>query len=1016
MAIALSVFIGLGVLGASFALASTGLGTTLSCSPSPAQPGSLITCQFSVNNQGDTNASLTTITRQFPCVGALCTGLGSGAPTDIRASLTACSPGSTNTVLAPNGSCAGQFTFNIPLETNQCGTSPKVGVSAFATYPDQPGTEASSAPTFTIPIVCPDIKVEKTAANATINAGDVAQFNIVVTNLGPGTATAVTLTDNLPAVTNGWTLGGPDAASCGIVANVLSCTFGDLAALATKTINVSTTTVAADCKSLPNTATVAATNEDQTKLANNASSATIVVNCPNVKIEKSGNGPLAAGGTATFTITVTNLGPGTATNVKVADTLAGTGWTDDSADCTVTPGANDALACTFASIGFPGSVVVHVSRTTTAQDCPKIDNTATVTATGDTNQNDNSASASIVVNCGDVKIEKSGNGPLTAGQTATWTILVTNNGPTTATNVKVADTLPGTGWTDDSADCTVTPGVNDVLNCTIPSLVFPGAATVHVSRATKAADCPKIDNTATVTADVDTDAANNSASASIAVTCGDVKIVKTGNGPLNVGDTATWTIVVTNNGPTTATNVKVADTLPGTGWTDDSADCTVTPGVNDVLNCTIPSLVFPGSATVHVSRATKATDCPKLDNTATVTADVDTDAANNSSSASIQVNCADVKIEKSGNGPINATQVATFTITVTNLGPGTATNVFVADTLPGTGWTDDSADCTVTPGVNDVLNCELPTLGFPGSAVVHVSKTTTKADCPQLNNTATVTATGDTNAANNSASASIVVNCPETTIQTQSTPNAIVAAGTPAKDTATLSGSNPAPTGTITFFLCQPATVTANGGNCSAGGTQVGAPVAIVGGTATSASTAPADTQATGKYCWRTVYSGDALYAPVTHTNGTTECFTVRTLPDLTVTKELKPGQPAFNVSGRIYYLVHIKNVGGSATPPPPDSVTLIDTPPTGTSVAAWSIIKGSGRCAIDGAGRLVCDLGASMAAGAEYIVEVVVRLPATKVGEYTNRAEVDPFNRIPESDETNNKTSLVTIVPPVAP
>ena len=134
-------------------------------------------------------------------------------------------------------------------------------------YPDQTGIEASAAATFTIPIVCPDIKVEKTAANATVNAGGVAQFNIVVTNLGPGSATAVTLSDTLPAVSGAWILGGPDAAACTLVGTALNCNFGTIAAAGTKTINVSTTTVAADCKSLPNTATVAATIRPTTRSA-----------------------------------------------------------------------------------------------------------------------------------------------------------------------------------------------------------------------------------------------------------------------------------------------------------------------------------------------------------------------------------------------------------------------------------------------------------------------------------------------------------------------------------------------------------------------------------------------------------------------------------------------------------------------------------------------------------------------------------------------------------------------------
>jgi uncharacterized repeat protein (TIGR01451 family) len=241
-----------------------------------------------------------------------------------------------------------------------------------------------------------------------------------------------------------------------------------------------------------------------------------------------------------------------------------------------------------------------------------------------------------------------------------------------------------------------------------------------------------------------------------------------------------------------------------------------------------------------------------------------------------------------------------------------------------------------------------------------------------------------------------------------------VAPGTSVTDTATVSGTGPTPTGTVTFFLCQPGDVTAVG--CPAGsGDQVGAAEPLdAAGQATSDATT--DTTAFGKYCWRVEYTPGAgsPYEPGTHTNATTECFTVTGRPDLTVTKELKPGQPPLRPGGRLYYLVRVKNIGPQATPPPPNIVTLVDTPPAGTNVVAWSLIKGSGKCQLDGAGRLVCDLGGGLAPGAEVVVEVVITTP--RAGTLTNRVEVDPFRRIAELDETNNTFSLATVIPPAAP
>jgi hypothetical protein len=125
---------------------------------------------------------------------------------------------------------------------------------------------------------------------------------------------------------------------------------------------------------------------------------------------------------------------------------------------------------------------------------------------------------------------------------------------------------------------------------------------------------------------------------------------------------------------------------------------------------------------------------------------------------------------------------------------------------------------------------------------------------------------------------------PSTTATTSNPNSTSIMPGTSVTDTATVTGilGGPAPTGTVTFFLCQPATVTANGGDCSAGGSQVGSPVNLVATnpqvdppTASATSAATTNTVDPGKYCWRAVYSGDGFYNGSSHTNSTTECFTV---------------------------------------------------------------------------------------------------------------------------------------------
>jgi hypothetical protein len=108
-----------------------------------------------------------------------------------------------------------------------------------------------------------------------------------------------------------------------------------------------------------------------------------------------------------------------------------------------------------------------------------------------------------------------------------------------------------------------------------------------------------------------------------------------------------------------------------------------------------------------------------------------------------------------------------------------------------------------------------------------------------------------------------------------------LAPGSTVKDAASLtSPAGFAPTGSVSFFLCGPAQVTAAG--CpSPNGVKVGAAKTLAGGSATSDPTS--NTSGLGRYCWRSEYTPDAqsqgVYLAATHTNATSECFTVAASP-----------------------------------------------------------------------------------------------------------------------------------------
>ncbi|MEA2191145.1 MAG: large repetitive protein [Solirubrobacteraceae bacterium] len=95
-----------------------------------------------------------------------------------------------------------------------------------------------------------------------------------------------------------------------------------------------------------------------------------------------------------------------------------------------------------------------------------------------------------------------------------------------------------------------------------------------------------------------------------------------------------------------------------------------------------------------------------------------------------------------------------FKINVTSAGPGTARAVTVSDTLPAGTWTQDgSPQCSISAGA---LACAYGDMAADATRTVHLTRSTTKADCGTINNTATVASTNDDT---HSSTATVTVDC-----------------------------------------------------------------------------------------------------------------------------------------------------------------------------------------------------------------------------------------------------------------
>jgi len=242
----------------------------------------------------------------------------------------------------------------------------------------------------------------------------------------------------------------------------------------------------------------------------------------------------------------------------------------------------------------------------------------------------------------------------------------------------------------------------------------------------------------------------------------DLAVLKTGPASANASTVISYTITVTNNGPNPAINASLSDTIPaGTtfaslispgGWS-----C-VTPAANGTgtVTCTLGSMAV-GSAifTLNINGPAAAAT---VSNTASVSSSsTDGTPGNNSSTANTNVTTiANLAITKTPSpGPFGTSSPITYTIVVSNAGPGAAANVVVTDILPaGTTFTSATPTQGSCSGTTTVT-CNLGTIANAGSATVSLT-VTLPATAGPVSNTATVaTSSTDPNPANNTATSTI---------------------------------------------------------------------------------------------------------------------------------------------------------------------------------------------------------------------------------------------------------------------
>ena len=659
-------------------------------------------------------------------------------------------------------------------------------------------------------VIPADVQIVKSPNDGSVSAGTNAVFTLTWFNWGEGSATGVVVTDTMPT-TNGldWSITSSTGtgSTCTLsAADVVTCNVGTIAgnpnfpdtdaAPLNGSVTLTSATTSANCGVIDNTGNITSTND-----GTDADPGRITVLCPDVSVVKTpNNGQVNATDAASFSMVVSNGGLGAATGLVLSDPLpTGLTWAlgtvtgdTDGVTCSVSPGPGaQTLSCSDANLMTSGqSFTVTVTTTTSASQCATYPNIATVDATNESNDpsvtDDNTDPGSITVNCPNVKALKTADAsPVNAGAQIGFTVTIQNTGTGIAYGATGSDTLPaGISWAIDGAanGWSIVAGV---LTFGPADLAAGASAAVHIVGTTDATDCGVVPNTVTVDAlnEANTPAAtaDNSASANVTVNCPDVQALKAADkSPVNAGDQIGFTVTIRNNGTGVATGATGSDTLPaGITWSIDGAanGWSIVAGVLTFG----PADLAPGaSAAVHIIGTTDAADCGVVPNTVTVDALNESNDASviddNSASAQVTVKCPNVQVVKDAeDGTISAGEVGEFSILITNIGTGTAYDVSLTDTLPGgVAWHLDAVAfngvVVAVPGALCTINglsLSCPDLGdlVPGNNIsVTISGDTDLDDCGPLVNSVTIDASNESNdpqiTANNTDSATIVVDCP----------------------------------------------------------------------------------------------------------------------------------------------------------------------------------------------------------------------------------------------------------------
>jgi uncharacterized repeat protein (TIGR01451 family) len=611
------------------------------------------------------------------------------------------------------------------------------------------------------------LAVSKTANPSPVSSGAQVTYTITMVNTGGSKINSVVMTDQLNGVGG---IGTPPQlaltttqGSCAQSSLKVTCTIGSIAGGGSVTVTIRGIVTAANGTTLNNTASVTGTKSAQ-NFTTTATVQTLVQNnnpspLADLSISKTGPSSVVQSSPMTYILTINNSGQANATNIRVVDTLpAGVGLSSVSGTslfvCT-SAGSPVTVTCDGGAVNQGSNATITINAVAPSA-TGGIANTAVVdpnnTIPESNELNNTSATVSTSVTSAPapqgLTISKADSpDPVIPGAILSYTIIVNNIATSRADDVVVVDGTQGleaasitasqvivNGTVGTTGGCTVTA---PQVRCSIRSLNPGGTQTITIRGQVVASAGSTIINTATVTGNIKNQGVTATATAQTTVMPAvDLTITKAdspdpvcarswpqppdrlpsppdgwtaagGTVPTLLADPGclgglTYTFVVGNSGTANASGVVVRDPLPvGLIFDSYSTDGGFTCAVDaaNVVTCTGGAVPATSTRTLTLLLVAPP-DSGTISNTVTVdpnNAIYEADETNNTFVQATTVTTGiDLVIRKDdsrvdppgiqnvtdGIDPIATSGTETYVITVDNVGTQNVTGVRVRDTLP----------------------------------------------------------------------------------------------------------------------------------------------------------------------------------------------------------------------------------------------------------------------------------------------------------------------------------------------